>query len=221
MIKGIIFDMDGLMFDSENLSYQCLIKIMEKYNVDFPIECFHQMMGATPADIKKVFLQYCDLSGYNVTFEELMEEYAAMMNSLVMEKGMPMKKGLLDLLDYAKEHHLKMAVASSSSRNVIAKYLKMNKISDYFEVCVGHEDITESKPSPQIFLKACADLGLKNEEVVVYEDSNRGLLAAQNAKMDNIWIPDLDQVEESTKTGISATYDDLKASIAYIKSKNS
>lgn len=188
MIQAIIFDMDGLMFDTERLAKEAWIQVGQQmgYPIDEPV--IRQIRGATPQASAEVFRQaYGDGFDYPAA--------KALRNSLVAEiierDGLPIKKGLIMLLNDLRKRGICCAVASSSPVKTIEKFLTMACIWEFFSVIVGAEDVCRSKPAPDCFLLAAQRMQAKREDCIVLEDSANGLYAAKAAGMRCICIPDL------------------------------
>lgn len=121
-----------------------------------------------------------------------------------------MKKGLYVLLDYLKENGYRLAVASSSSRWEVEHHLKDAGVFEYFQAVICGDMVTNSKPEPEIFLKACESLGVQPSEALALEDSQNGLLAAHRAGMRVIMVPDLWEANEEVKSFLWTMCEDLE-----------
>ena len=122
---------------------------------------------------------------------------------------MPVKKGLYNLLNYLKENSCKMAVASSSPRWEVEKHLKDANIYEYFIWIVCGDMVQNSKPDPEIYLKACELLKANQSECYALEDSKNGLLSAYRAGCKPIMVPDLWQPDDEILNVIVGKYEDL------------
>ncbi len=113
------------------------------------------------------------------------------MDKIFENKGVPLKKGLFDLLKYLKEHDYKTIVATSSQRYRVDYIFKLAGLNLYFDDSICGDEVIRGKPDPEIFLKACQKLDVKPSETIVLEDSEAGINAAFNAAIKVICIPDL------------------------------
>mgnify|MGYP003272422109 CR=1 FL=1 len=109
----------------------------------------------------------------------------------VKREGLPIKTGVYELLDYLKQVGFKIGLASSTSVAGVRSHLKEAKIEDYFQVIVGGDMVTNGKPDPEIYLRACRELGVVSENAIAIEDSHNGIRAAHAAGMKTVMVPDL------------------------------
>lgn len=212
-VKCLIFDMDGLMFDSEVIAEMAYKKAVKKFGYDISNEIYYQLLGRNKTD------------AYMIIKEHMGEEYPAheihklaheFKYAHIQEHGLPMKKGLMELLEFVKQKGILMAVASSSDKSIIEWYLKLGGIEKYFDYIISGEQVVHSKPNPEIFLRVCRELGVTPEEALVLEDSKSGIMAAVNGNIPVICIPDiLDHEDEITKLTYK-TLPDLTAVMEYL-----
>ena len=166
MIRAIIFDMDGLMIDSERVTFESYQEVLKDMNLTMDRTFYVSLLGRTKEGIAKQF------------YDE--------------QEGVPLKPGLLHLLSYLKkEHHYKTIVATSSTRDRVDKILKQAHITDYFDDSICGDEVTKGKPNPEVFLKSCEKLGVKSDEAYVLEDSESGIMAAYSANIKVICVPDM------------------------------
>ena len=190
MIKKelFIFDMDGLMFDTERLVYECYLETAKIHGFEVKPEIFNHVLGKTQGDIIKT-LQYI----YEVEEEVVKwrKDIVDLKFQLIEERKTVRKKtGLLEILNFAKEQQIKTAVASSSKRKVIDLYLGLEDITPYIDVIVAGDEVSNGKPNPEIFLTACHKSGVSPDKAIVMEDSPAGINAALNAKITSFHIKD-------------------------------
>ena len=145
--------------------------------------------------------------GYNQ--EELRKYTKEFLTNYYNENKVPVKKGLYNLLDFLQKNDCKMAVASSSPRWEVEKHLKDAGIYEYFKGIICGDMVENSKPDPEIYLKACALLEANPSECYALEDSKNGLLAAHRAGCRPIMVPDLWQPDEDILKIIDGKYEDL------------
>ena len=188
MIKAVIFDMDGLMFDTEALAKTGWLIAGRELNLPITDELVYRVIGMNAADVKKTCMDYF---GTGFDYEGFRQTVANYMNKVLDEDGMPVKRGLPELLDYLKENRYQTAVASSSSRATVEGYLRRAGMENTFSALVCGDMITRGKPEPDIFLKAAEELGAAPEDCLILEDSANGIRAAHAAGMRVIMIPDL------------------------------
>lgn len=188
MIPGaVIFDMDGLMFDTERLSTQAWKQAGRQMGYRIEEELISQFRGTTPQVSSQVFLRAFGPSFDYPTARALRNQF---LEQAVRDHGLPVKPGLKELLATLEAHTIPTAVASSSPMKTIRWYLSLADIEGYFQAIITGEEAARSKPAPDCFLLAASRLNMPPESCLVLEDSANGLLAAQAAGMRSICIPD-------------------------------
>ena len=192
MFQAVIFDMDGLMFDTERLAKQAWEQIGLRYGVEIGEDILARIRGATPEACEAVFR---DAFGPGFPFWEARAARRNWVDSQIECIGVPVKPGLTGLLARLKQAEIKTSVASSSPRETIERYLHKSRLEGYFNCVVGAEQVEHSKPAPDVFLAAARLLGVSPPACLVLEDSANGLYAARNAGMTAICIPDIAQPE--------------------------
>ena len=196
MIKGLIFDMDGLILDTEIISNKLLIDIFSKYDINLNEEIISKTIGLEKKKAIKVFEEYL---GDNIPIKDIINLHKKVVNDYLEKNGVPVKLGLIELLNYLDEEKIKKVVATSSYRKVAENVLIRANVYNRFDDIICGDEIKESKPLPDIFLKALEKLNLPADEVIVLEDSRMGILAAYRAKIKSIMIPDILPADEETK----------------------
>lgn len=188
MIKAVIFDMDGLMFDTEALAKKGWLIAGRELNLPITDELVYRVIGMNAASVRKTCMDYF---GPNFDYDAFRGAVSGYMKKSLDEDGMPVKRGLPELLDYLKENRYQTAVASSSSRATVEDYLRRAGMEKTFSALVCGDMITRGKPEPDIFLKAAEELGAAPEDCLILEDSSNGIRAAHAAGMRVIMVPDL------------------------------
>lgn len=207
MYELIIFDMDGLMFDTEKIAYQAWFNASENLGFNFDLDVFKQFIGRSEADIIKRIVAF-----YDVSFDEAKAWRKLMREDKLKQiqtlKEVPIKNGLYELIYFLRTSPIKLALASSSPRHVINHYLELSKLNQVFDYIISGEDVETSKPDPTIFLKVVDYFGVDKNKVLVLEDSLFGIQAANNGGLDVWLIPDYLSIEEMDVEP-SAVYQDL------------
>lgn len=215
MIKGVIFDMDGLMIDSEIETYRGYKKILESYGYDLSLEFFKTLLGNNMVTVKNKFIEHFS---DDLPIDTIVSELHQYLHDTFEQNGVPLKKGLIELLSYLKENNYKTIVATGSSRPRVLHILNKANISHLFDDCICGDEVSVGKPNPETFIKACDKLGLNHDEVIVLEDSEAGILAAYNGNMKVICIPDMLQHPPHVYKKAIGVYNSLDEVIDYFKS---
>ncbi|SEP32062.1 HAD family hydrolase [Propionispora vibrioides] len=206
MIKLIIFDMDGLMFDTERLSNTCWLEVCHSYDYNVPEALLNETKGATVQFARE---KYNGFFGEEFPFNELYQKKADRMRNYIKKYGVPQKRGLASCLEWAKEKGMYLALASSSCRDSIDFYLDKTNLSDAFNLVVSGDQVEAGKPHPEIFQTCCANCGVEAGQTLVLEDSYNGILAANRAGIKVVWIPDIAIVPDEGKKLIYRQIPDL------------
>ena len=215
MKKAIIFDMDGLMIDSERVTYQEYVKKLHMLgHDDFTEDLYKHCLGKNKAGICKVFT---DHYGDNFPMKEVWDDVHVWIDES-LRNHVPKKEGLDELLQYLKTHGYKTIVATSSARVRVDEILKNAEIVDYFDDSICGDEVKHGKPDPEIFLTACQKLGVTPDEALVLEDSEAGILAAYNGRIDVICVPDMKYPEPDYASKATKIVDSLKDVIDYLES---
>ena len=186
-----IFDMDGLMFDTEHLFIRGFEEaIGPRVGYRFTKEGMLQLVGINYQAAKEKFPTL--FPGCAANYDACITMFRAWMDEQIRLFGIPVKPGLKELLTFFREEKIPCAVATSSNTSVADQYLSNAGITDYFSKIIGGDQVTRSKPDPQIFQIAMRALGADDpSECVVFEDSRNGLLAGANGGFPVIVVPDV------------------------------
>lgn len=199
MIKAIIFDMDGLMIDSERVTFECYQERLKDMNLTMDEEFYKTLLGKP---IKGIYQRFYDVYGNDFPIQNVIQDVHQLMAERFETEGVPVKKGLVELLHYLKDNNYKTIVATSSNRDRVDKILAQAKITEFFDDSICGDEVTKGKPNPEVFLKSCQKLGVNVDEAIVLEDSEAGIQASYDANIKVICIPDMKypekQYEEKT-----------------------
>lgn len=213
-IQGVLFDMDGLVLDTEKLYSRFWMEACQFYG--FPMT-YAQSLGmramggpAGEAVLHRYFGPEADYVQIRSKRIELMEVY-------VDENGVDLKPGIRELLDYLDTRDIPAAITSSSPIPRIRKYLGQHGLDVRFRALCSGRDVPHSKPEPDIFLSGAAALGLDPRNCLALEDSPSGILSSFRAGCLNVMIPDLDQPDGETLSRLYAKADSLADVISLLE----
>lgn len=187
-IHGVVFDMDGLMFDSERIVKYSWDVAGERMGYGKLGDNIFYTLGFN-VDKRKRHFQ--DTYGEDFLFEQFREEYRKAFWEYEEKNGLPAKKGLHELLDVLAKKNIPMAVATSSSHEYAKNNLQREGIEAYFSAVITGSMVSEAKPSPEIYKKACQALKVSPAHALALEDSYNGIRSAYGAGMITVMIPDL------------------------------
>lgn len=214
MLKAVIFDMDGLMIDTENVTYQCYQEVLKTMNLSMNKEFYTTLLGRTmEATRQAMYKQYGD----DFPIEEVAKKVHQLMDEQFAREGVPLKDGLVELLTYLKEHNYKTMIATSSARDRVNALLTDNGILNYFDDVICGNEVEHGKPAPDVFLNACQKLNVQPSEALVLEDSEAGIQAAHNAHISVICIPDMKYPDENYANKTTCILNSLNEVIDYIE----
>lgn len=205
MLKGAIFDMDGLMFDTEQIWQKNWNKTAEEMGIRLPDEFKYNICGTSGKLMNSVIEKY-----YGV---EDGAPIAAKVKQMVHDDLIdftPEKPGVHEILGFFKEKGVRMAVASSSTEEVIRRNLKNTGTEEFIEVIVSGAGMANGKPAPDIFLTAAEKLGIDPKDCYVFEDAFNGVTAGYRAGCRTIMIPDMSQpTDEIRAMATGGVYESL------------
>ncbi len=215
MIEAVIFDMDGLMFDTETLMLYALRKIGEEHGIDIPLHVIYQLIGCDSRTVMNYEEHYPGISDCMVEYQARRLDFFFELNPNPGDGNM---KGLAELIAYLNERDFPYAIASSSKEEDIKRLCEYAACDISPRIIVSSkEDGIPSKPSPKIFLEAAKRLGVAPESALVLEDSKNGIIAARRAGMDSIFIPDQVQLDKMLYLYMLNRCDSLLGVIEYLE----
>ncbi len=217
-IKAVIFDMDGLMFDTEPIYYKANQKTADYLAMDFSFETYSQFIGIGDVDYKE---NMRELYEDDKLLDDFFEKSQLVLQYLMLNGKVDIKDGLINLLNYLEKENIMAIVASSSNRDLVDQLLDSLGVRKYFKDVVGGDEVSRAKPDPAIFDKAFEKTGLLNKkEVLILEDSKNGVIAAHEANIPVVMVPDLLEPDESIKGKVLAIFSNLNELIPYITKHN-
>ncbi len=205
-MKAFIFDMDGLMFDTERVFIGAWDYAGEKLGLG---KAGYMVLRTLGLNTEACDQAWRDAFGEDVDIQAMWYNTREYLEDYYSKYIVSAKKGLHDLLTYLKRKGYKLAVASSTKRAKVEHNLLDAGVRQYFDVVIAGDMVEKSKPEPDIYLRAAAELGVKPEECIALEDSRNGLLSAHAAGMPVIMVPDLWQPDETVKQFIVGPFESL------------
>ncbi len=191
-----IFDMDGLLLDTEIIAFNTLKKVGQLYNYNPKIDDFLPFIGANKRDRNRLLMESND----NIQSSNIIKKWDFEYSRTLKNKPIPLKPGVLRYLNCLKRDNKLLAVATSSSFNLAKLKLEKTKLIDYFDLIVGGDQVKRGKPSPEIYLKVQDAFQVSSSECVVYEDSYKGIESAFKANLDVFHIVDLQKPNKYSKS---------------------
>lgn len=217
MVSGIIFDMDGVLIDSERQSNEGWLWAAGQLGVDMPMWLIDSFKGA-PAELCCKFFD--DYYKGVIDYWEAKELRTQHVYKIRETEGIPVKKGIKDIFEYIRNNGLKCAVATSTRRESAEKTLHKIGVWDYLDAVVYGDEVEHGKPEPDIFLRAAKAIGVNPSEAVVVEDSINGIKAGYAADMRVVHIPDTIAIDDDIRKLTYMVCDDLNGLIDVVESIN-
>lgn len=205
-ISLIIFDMDGLMFDTERLAIYTWIKAGQSFGIHIPESIVVESIGRDIQGAEKVFKKHL---GQDFPYHEIRSLRLKYAHDYIDENGIPGKKGLYELLEFLDQKPVLKAVATSTERERTEHLLLSAGVKDAFDVIICGDDVGNGKPEPDIFLAAARKLNCKKNESVVLEDSSNGIIAASRANMIPFLVFDIKKPERKIEKLAKKTFNSL------------
>lgn len=190
---NVIFDMDGVIFDSERTQLECWTETSEKYGLDQElvrktyIKCIGTNRNQSTAIFKAAFGHLMD----ETQVKEIWEESVALYRKRYPDGHLPVKPGVRDILDYLKSRGIQAGIASSTRKQTVERQIGNAGLTDYFVGMIGGDAVRISKPHPEIYLLACRTFGFEPDCTFAVEDSFNGIRAASAAGMRPVMVPDI------------------------------
>jgi HAD superfamily hydrolase (TIGR01509 family) len=210
-VRAVIFDMDGLLVDTEAPVRDALMSAAAAVGRDLPLAVFMSMIGTTGAHSDQILVDHFgaafDLASYLAEVRRLLE--------LSFDLGVPLKPGAAELLALLDDVGLPKALVTSSSRRAVDRHLPAEVVAR-FATLITSESVERGKPHPEPYLKAAAALGVAPKDCLALEDSHNGIRSAHAAGMMAVMVPDLleatDEMREKT-VAIAETLHDVRAAL--------
>lgn len=212
-IKAVLFDMDGVLLDTESVCEVCWERAAEEIGLSGIHAIFMQCVGRNKSDTERLLEKYLPQEGAAVKFRNRTGE---LFEVVEREKGLKKMPFVLECLESLKNAGFRLAVASSTRALKVHPQLKNAGIFDYFETLTTGDMVVHSKPDPEIYQKAASSLGLGPEECVAVEDSPNGVRSATAAGIKCIMVPDLIAPDEEMKEKAWKIFGNLRETAEFL-----
>ena len=213
MLELVVFDVDGLKIDTESVWKNAFDKAGDKYGIpNLGDTLFPSLIGKRLEDEQELLDRLLPSDIQNQLINEWRQSGLGS-----LEREVPVKPGLYEMLDFLEQHHIKMAVATTTRRELTEQRLKKIGVYDRFEYVLCGDEVTKRKPDPEIYLSVLHKMNTKAENAIVLEDSSVGVEAAYRAGIDCIQVPDLIAPTEIQKKQTIYTAKDLMEARDYIQ----
>ncbi|MCZ6871986.1 MAG: HAD family phosphatase [bacterium] len=185
---AVIFDMDGLLLDTESIAYKAWMQAAQKWGIELPDALYFQVIGLNLHDTEGIFKAHF---GDSFPFHEVRQLRLNFGQELITEHGLSPRPGAVELLVMLNAYKVPKAVATSTAKDEAWRRLHLAELSQYFDILCGGDEVERGKPAPDLFLLAAQRMGIQPADCLVLEDSEYGVQAAREAGMTPLLIPDI------------------------------
>lgn len=186
-VEAALFDMDGLLLDTEALYIQAMQAAARRLDLEMPLSLCHAMIGVPGHECNLMIAEHY---GEGFSIEVFRGHFSTHIRGL-LEESIPVKPGAVELLDFLGARGIPCAVATSAGRTTAEHHLGRAGLLDRFRALATRDDVAQAKPEPDVYLEAARRLGVAPERCLAFEDSNVGLTAAHAAGTMAFFVPDI------------------------------
>lgn len=213
-MKAVIFDMDGVLFDTERICAESWIAAAEARGLSGMEQIFPRCIGRNAADSRRIVMK---AYGEDFDYRTFREETSALFWEHIEKKGLPVMDGVYEILEWMRAEGFQIGLASSTKRESVERCLSQANIRQFFSVVVTGDMVEYSKPKPDIYLLACRKLGTEPQKTYAIEDSPNGIRAAHAAGMLPIMVPDMIEPDAEMRALSVGIYDGLPQVLAFFR----
>lgn len=215
-MRAVVFDMDGILFDTERLCQDSWTQVAEKRGLAGMEEIFPRCIGLNANGSRRIVLE---AYGEDFDYESFRTETSAWFWDYIDKNGLPVMPGAKPLLEWLKNNRWYLGLASSTRRSSVVNCLERAGFSEYFSVVVTGDMVEYSKPQPDIYLLACRELGVKPEDTYAIEDSPNGIRSAHAAGMRPLMVPDMIEPDDEMRNLSYRIFQNLDQVLDYLKTE--
>lgn len=216
-MNTIVFDMDGVLFDTERLCEQSWLVTAKEAGLPGMEEIFPKCIGLNANDSRRIVME---AYGEGFDYEGFRSKASDWFWNYIEKSGLPVKPGVRELLAWLQEQGFRVGLASSTRRSTVLNHLEQAGIRDIFSVIVTGDMVEHSKPQPDIYLLACRELGTEPGEAYAVEDSPNGIRSAYAAGMTPLMVPDMIAPDEEMARLSRKIFGDLGEVLEFLKEES-
>lgn len=215
--KAVVFDMDGVLFDTERVCMESWIAVAKEDKLPGMEEIFPRCIGRNANDSKQIVLE---AYGQDFDYDAFRKKASDWFWDYIGKSGLPVMPGVEEILAWLKEKGWIIGLASSTRSSSVRSHLEQAGIRDYFQAVITGDMVEHSKPLPDIYLMACQELGVEPSEAYAIEDSPNGIRSAHAAGMCPLMVPDMLQPDEEIKRLSCRVFKNLTEVLEFIKQES-
>lgn len=213
-MNTVVFDMDGVLFDTERLCEQSWLVTAEEEGLPDMEKIFPRCIGLNANDSRKIVME---AYGEDFAYEDFRQRASKWFRDYIDKNGLPIKPGTREILAWLKKSGWRVGLASSTRRSTVLEHLEQAGIGEFFSVVITGDMVEHSKPRPDIYLLACRELGAAPEEAYAIEDSPNGIRSAYAAGMTPLMVPDMIAPDQEMARLSRKIFSDLGEVLDFLK----